>query len=711
MFCLNNLDKKRITNGRMFVYKQDTTELANVYTYENSEYVEAPNPIYFVDGIPNNTYFFENNIYDVVVQEYVGDSSDPSGDLRIEMWPESFSTKIGFQMEVGSNSNTHLTVHTLEGLRNTNVGENLYVDVIGYWTNNDCERRTYYWDATCVNIADGGLIVDSEVSDTGRWILICNEVMKSEYYGVYGNSHSENIGKLFSYNDQYGSMSLVSPKTIMLAPGNYGDGYTIYQGGGKHIIFQAGAHFVQGNTIRCLSYEGVDTIGNIQIGFNKDWQYSVEYRCNQTARFSNYYKLIDFLQSNAQCLIFDVEYNYDNPASNPKNHLNTIKTLTNVRCVFEKPFGFYWNSGEQAGGIIFDNCAIESDHKIRKPMGISFKNMRVTDRWFVNPWEVYPDPTDDVGCEYLTNDFEYADSYITYKLNNCGSAVVLDCYGQKLHNPKSIWADGLSSVEINGLRSKEYGVSMSIPSATFHDCSFNSAFIYSPFVSAFDSRFEHGYLTANGLNSNNRVYRHYERCFFGGWDSNSVLKTRHNIESATYVNLYVKDCNFENRHSPFISQNGCALGTNSLTYFYNNVGIGDGYCPTAFFNGANTRPVTIIEGLLTWTDEVGNQNWRNGKTTYKMAPWPSDGQVHRFDGSLGSQFGYDDIGTNSSGVYCVLSSDFIRHSDNKVYNFMQQTFSANFKPYGPEGPSYVAQLYNPWNSDMGKVVLNKTERA
>lgn len=708
MFALNNLSKKRITNGRMFVYKQDTTELADVYTYESSEYVDAPNPIYFVDGVPDNTYFFKNNIYDVVVQEYVGDSSDPSGDLRIEMWPESFSTKIGFETEIGSNSNTHLTVHTLEGLRNTNVGENLYVDVIGYWTDNDCERRTYYWDATCVNIADGGLIVDSNVSDTGRWILICNDIMKSEYYGVYGNNHQENIGRLFGYNDQYGSMSLVSPKVIMLAPGYYGDGYTIYQGGGKHIIFCAGAHFVQGTTIRCLSYEGVDTIGAIQIGFNKDNQYSVQYRCNQTARFSNYYNILDFLQSNAQCLIFDVEYNYDNPESNTKCRLRTRKTLTNVRCVFEKPFGFYTVAGDN-GEIIFDNCAIESDHKIRKAFGIHFKNMSVSDKWFVEPWDVYPNE-DDTGNSYLTNNFEYADSYLAYKLNNCGSAVTADCYGQKLHSHKSIGTVGLSSIELNGLKSNQWGVSMSIPSATFHDCSLVSSYIYSPCVSAFNSEFKWGYYTADGNANNGRVYRHYEGCRFGGVNTHGQgeLKTHHNIENATYVNLYVKDCNFENRFNPFVSQNGCALGTNSLTYFYNNVGIGDGYCPTAYWNGANTHPISIINGLLTWSDEVGNQNWGRGSTTYKLSPWASDGQVHRFDGALGAQFGYEVIGGGATGHYCKLYNDFVRWGDGKVYNFQVQTFSADFHD---GSQNYTLQLYNPWNQDMGKIVINKIERA
>ena len=66
MFALNQLAKKRIKNGRLFVYENDTTDLADIYTYEGSEFVQAQNPIYFVDGITENTYFLKNKIYDAV---------------------------------------------------------------------------------------------------------------------------------------------------------------------------------------------------------------------------------------------------------------------------------------------------------------------------------------------------------------------------------------------------------------------------------------------------------------------------------------------------------------------------------------------------------------------------------------------------------------------------------------------------------------------
>ena len=48
---------------------------------------------------------------------------------------------------------------------------------------------------------------------------------------------------------------------------------------------------------------------DIQIGFNKQNQYSIAYTCNQTARLSNYRTVSEFVNCNAQCLIFDVEAN------------------------------------------------------------------------------------------------------------------------------------------------------------------------------------------------------------------------------------------------------------------------------------------------------------------------------------------------------------------------------------------------------------------
>ena len=133
-------------------------------------------------------------------------------------------------------------------------------------------------------------ITSADENKGGLRILLVNEIMKSEYYGVYGN-HQENLINLFRYNDLYGSMSLCSPKTIMLAPGEYGDGYTLYNANGKRVIFSKGASIKTGNTVRCESYEGTGVIGKLI--------------CNCPARLSNFRELSDFLNCGSSTLIFD----------------------------------------------------------------------------------------------------------------------------------------------------------------------------------------------------------------------------------------------------------------------------------------------------------------------------------------------------------------------------------------------------------------------
>ena len=132
MFSLSLLNKNRIKNGRLFVYEKDTTDLAPVFTYENAEYTEAPNPIYCVNGLAENTYFLENRIYDVVAQEYEGESTDPKGDLRPEVWRESFSTKVGFEFDKEQREANRVTVHTIENLKTLNeAGVPLSIDNFG----------------------------------------------------------------------------------------------------------------------------------------------------------------------------------------------------------------------------------------------------------------------------------------------------------------------------------------------------------------------------------------------------------------------------------------------------------------------------------------------------------------------------------------------------------------------------------------------------
>ena len=662
MFAIDNLTLKRIHNGRLFIYNQDTTDLANVYTYENAQYVDAPNPIYFVEGVPNNTYFLNNGIYDCVAQEYVGDSSDPSGDLRPEMWVEEFSTKIGFELEVNPNTSEDVVSYaSIDALLNAPVGG--YANVIGYWTETDCEPRMYYWDSTCVNDADGGLIIQSNNSDTGRWILLVNEIMKSEYYGVYG-THQENLVNLFRYNDLYGSMSLCSPKTIMLAPGEYGDGYTLYNANGKRVIFSKGATIKSGNTVRCESYEGTGVIGKLI--------------CNCPARLSNFRELSDFLNCGSKTLIFD---------RGEGNTLALNKTLTDVCCRFEQEFGI----GIGAGHLSLDDCAIESCGMIMQNGNIHFRNCAIKETWFNNPRMVTPNSAYDTNITILPNNFTYADCYFKYMNLNLPSSLNLDCAGMRLQTSYS-FGGTIEDITISNLNTSAR-VGIGCTSATLKNCNLRLAQITSPNTYMYNTTVEEGFVSGTS-NGTNKIVKHFENCNFG-----SAVDFR--MESTTAINLYAKDCKFgDSNRQVFYSNNGLDISRiGSKTYFKNNVGIGDNYYPYFLISGSTPYPASIASGILHFDDEVGTENWRNGEVFYNFQPWIRNYNipwVNSLNNAVTSELyvpGTRDI---------TYSYDFPRWADGKVYVPQSLSISAKFSDVRMINISAFINNF--------KVYLERTER-
>lgn len=236
-----------LVEGRIKVFLHNTNIYADVFTMESSSFVAASNPQLLHAGLPEDTLFTEIGIYDIVIEKYIG----PEGHMTVES-PDSdfanideFETGIDFDLNA-FNSNR---VDTMDDLRNADPSLG-YVTVNWYAEPGDCVPRTYIWDAASVNAEDGGYVVSSDVSDTGRWILFWDdEVLPACVYGVKPGDES-NMNLLLNYPAVVGSFLMATAPCIRFQSGEYTS--NSYYSTSKELCFDAGARFTAA-TIVCPS--------------------------------------------------------------------------------------------------------------------------------------------------------------------------------------------------------------------------------------------------------------------------------------------------------------------------------------------------------------------------------------------------------------------------------------------------------------------------
>ena len=233
--------------GRMKVYLHNTNIYADVFTMEGSSFVAAENPQLLHSGLPEDTLFTEIGIYDIVIEKYVGEEGhmtvdSPDSDFAMI---DEFETGIDFDLNA-FNANR---VDTMDDLRNADPSLG-YVTVNWYAEPGDCVPRTYIWDAASVNAEDGGYVVSSDVSATGRWILFWDdEVLPACVYGVKPGEES-NMNLLLSYPSVVGSFLMATAPCVRFQSGDYTS--DAYYSTSKELCFDAGARFTAA-TIVCPS--------------------------------------------------------------------------------------------------------------------------------------------------------------------------------------------------------------------------------------------------------------------------------------------------------------------------------------------------------------------------------------------------------------------------------------------------------------------------
>lgn len=224
--------------GRVTFYKHNSNELATIYTMEGNSFVLAQNPqLLNAMGAIQETVFFDADILDMKVERYIGQP-----DAMDVLSPDFASFD---QFEVGMDYKALLeqagTVASIADLKEVDPSEFKAIQV------QDVPWRVYIWDEFATNTPDDGIVVQSDVTSDGRWLLLWDdEMLPSSIYGVKDGDFS-NLTACLSYPEIVGSIGLWTPPVVRIVPGTYHT--TTWVSSTKTIAFGKNAKFTGGGII------------------------------------------------------------------------------------------------------------------------------------------------------------------------------------------------------------------------------------------------------------------------------------------------------------------------------------------------------------------------------------------------------------------------------------------------------------------------------
>ena len=367
-FPIVNQNDKFVANGKIEVLDPVSTNFIDVYTYNATDdsYTVVNNPIYLNgEGRSEHTYFVKQLAY-LRLYKYLGNFSDPRTDDESANW--QFLRDWFNSIELNTSTGSNLDVYGLYGLMDadTSLGT---VDVVGYWTDDDCEKRTYVWDKTCTAQPDAGYVVQSNSTEEGRWILkFDGEYLPSTYYGVYPG-HEENVNALLTYPSVVGSNELITAPGVYFVRGDY-TGSSVALVTEKKLLIDNESSFTRSSI---TSSNEITVIGG------ETNHYITDLIGVKVAHSSWYKSLQGFLDSGAKELIFDQSNNFAQSSVMSKN-----TTLHNVHLVNNTNMYAGW-MGFNNFMLTLDRCTVDDHLFYPSTSRIFFQNMLVTDRYFISP--------------------------------------------------------------------------------------------------------------------------------------------------------------------------------------------------------------------------------------------------------------------------------------------------------------------------------------
>jgi hypothetical protein len=439
----NDDEGRPLVNGRVSVFKHDSDTLADVFTLVGDDYTQAQNPFYTADDGRVPTVWFEAAVVDIRLEK-----RNPDGTY------EPLDTfQAGFDMPSAKNSTF---VYTMDALRDVDPSVGI-VTVCGYFTDFDCPPRTYVWDQYCTLSSDGGVVIDSNVGEEGRWILLYDdEKLPSCFYGVFAGDNEANISAFVNYQDYVGSYRIRTPKMPRFLGGTYTTAGALLST--KTIYFDKGATF---NDAEIQCYSAVVPENNTYVA-------EFYFVGSDVTAHSSWFRTIDgFLTCNAKTLVVDgTNYFFDNQVKVQRN-LSGVELAypTNTRLPIT-----YVNSGK----LRLDNINISGHGVFDATDKLVFVNTVIHDAWWTSPNSV--DWVNNVSAKSISNNklvlanFDSVYAYID--AIKADGATEIDLSGR----PVNVWTDD-QFTDVRNVVCNQLTVDMSGQEVKFHNVVSRSCYV------------------------------------------------------------------------------------------------------------------------------------------------------------------------------------------------------------------------------------------
>lgn len=427
---------KIIPNAKIEVLNPISSNPIDVFTYDaqNDRYVAATNPIYLNnESRPEHTYFVTQLAY-CRLSKYMGDFMDPLTHSTlarydfIRDWYGAFTS---------DDAHNDTLVYGYSGLEQANP-ELGAVTVIGYWTDKDCEARTYVWDPNCVQDADGGYIVKNPELDTGRWILIFDgEYLPSTYYGVYPG-HESTINALLNYVATVGTAQKPTAPGIYFVPGTY-SASSVALVTNKKLQMDAATYFIA--EIDCPT---VDIIGDPSFPV-ADFHFTQNDVVAHSSWFRSAYA---FLTCGADTLVFDATTNFAQSST-----INSNITVSNKTIIGKNRLPLTYGTN---GRVTYTSCNFVGEKFWNKDDKVTFTNTAIKDTWFAISGASNFDFVNNIIARGILVDrldlINFQDTLVYVKALQANGTTAIDLAGRKVASVnlsgftdiKNVYADSIT---------------------------------------------------------------------------------------------------------------------------------------------------------------------------------------------------------------------------------------------------------------------------